>query len=70
MGKNNLPIVTFSDQENLIEEVVLHQLKINRDSRGILIETLKTDWPDVYDPQNLPFAMQYFSITKPNVARD
>ena len=70
MEKDKLPIVTLKSKKNLIEGVILHQLKINSDERGTLVETLKTDWPDVYDPQNLPFAMQYFSVTKPNIARD
>jgi len=70
MGKNNLPIISLKNQENLIEGVVLHKLKINSDPRGTLVEALKADWTDVYDPQKLPFAMQYFSVTKPNVARD
>ena len=70
MGKDSLPIISLTNQENLIDGVVLHPLKINSDPRGILVESLKIDWTDVYDPQGLPFAMQYFSITKPNVARD
>lgn len=70
MGKDSLPIISLTNQENLIDGVVLHKLKINSDPRGILVEALKTDWTDVFDPKDLPFAMQYFSITKPNVARD
>jgi dTDP-4-dehydrorhamnose 3,5-epimerase len=70
MGKDKLPIISLKNQENLIDGVVLHQLKINLDPRGTLVEALKADWADVYDPEKLPFAMQYFSITRPNIARD
>lgn len=54
----------------LIKEVVIKPLKINRDKRGILVETLKRNWPDVYNEKELSFAQNYFSITKPGVARD
>jgi len=53
----------------LIKDVVIHPLKVNRDSRGILVETLKTNWKDIYN-EKLPFVQNYFSITDSNVARD
>lgn len=53
----------------LIQDVVIHPLKVNRDPRGYLIETLKTDWNDIYN-KDLPFSQNYFSVTKTNVARD
>lgn len=53
----------------LIQDVIIHPLKVNRDPRGFLIETLKIDWLDVCGT-NLPFTQNYFSVTQPNVARD
>jgi len=70
MVKSKLPIITLENQENLIEGVILHKLKVNRDARGLLVETLRSDWKDIFDPKKLPFAMQYYSVTKPGVARD
>ena len=53
----------------LIKDVVIHPLKVNRDPRGILVETIKKNWSDIYNKE-YPFAQSYFSITKSNVARD
>ena len=53
----------------LINDVIIQPLKVNRDSRGILVETLKTNWPKIYT-KKYPFSQSYFSITKPNTARD
>lgn len=57
------------DSFKLIKDVVVHPLKVNRDKRGILVETLKTNWPDLYKPR-WPFAQTYYSITYSNIARD
>lgn len=54
----------------LINGVVIHPLKVNRDPRGILVETLQQEWTNVFDSQKLPFSQTYFSITKSGVARD
>jgi dTDP-4-dehydrorhamnose 3,5-epimerase len=54
----------------LIKDVVVKPLKVNRDSRGVLVETLKKDWQDVYSENNLNFCQNYYSITEPGVARD
>lgn len=54
----------------LIKDVVIHPLKINQDSRGILVEIMKTDWKDVFNKVKLPFSQTYYSITKSGVARD
>jgi dTDP-4-dehydrorhamnose 3,5-epimerase len=64
----------FIDLENkdnvkLIKDVVVHPLKVNKDESGVLVETLKTDWSDIYG-QGREFAMQYYSITPPGLARD
>lgn len=65
----DLEFLSFQNQKNLIEGVVLHQLKVNRDQRGLLIETLKSDWSDVFNSE-LPFNQTYFSLTNPGFARD
>ena len=64
-----LQFLNLGDQTDLIKDVVVHPLKVNRDPRGILVETLKTEWKDVFGP-SLPFAQMYYSITEPGVARD
>lgn len=53
----------------LIKDVIIHPLKVNRDPRGYLVETIKSDWIDIFG-KNLPFAQNYYSITQSNVARD
>lgn len=53
----------------IIQDVVVHPLKVNRDPRGILVETIKSDWPDIFG-SNLPFSQNYFSQTSSNTARD
>lgn len=54
---------------NLVEDVLMYPLKVNRDESGILIETLRADWKDIYG-KDRGFAMQYFSVTDSGVARD
>lgn len=54
----------------LIADVVTFPLKVNRDERGILVESLKTNWDKVFDAKLRPFAQCYYSITQPGVARD
>ena len=54
----------------LIKDVLLYPLKINQDeSGGILVETLRKDWKDIYG-QNREFSMQYYSVTDSGIARD
>lgn len=53
----------------LIKDVVLHPLKVNEDSSGVLVETLRKDWKDIYGPKR-EFFMQYYSETASGVARD
>lgn len=57
------------DSVNLIKGILMHPLKVNRDKSGILVETLRTDWKEIYG-KNREFVMQYFSVTKSAVARD
>ncbi|MDO8659074.1 MAG: dTDP-4-dehydrorhamnose 3,5-epimerase family protein [Candidatus Parcubacteria bacterium] len=54
---------------NLVEDVLMYPLKVNRDESGILVEALRTDWKEIYG-KDREFAMQYFSVTDSGVARD
>ncbi|PIR79852.1 MAG: dTDP-4-dehydrorhamnose 3,5-epimerase [Candidatus Levybacteria bacterium CG10_big_fil_rev_8_21_14_0_10_35_13] len=67
-----MQFITFDNKEesSLIKDVLLYPLKINQDeSGGILVETLRKDWKDIYG-ENREFSMQYFSVTESGVARD
>lgn len=66
----DIDFLSFSNQKNLIDGVVLHKLTIHRDARGMLVETLKEDWKEVFHRPNLQFGQSYFSITNPGFARD
>jgi len=57
------------DSINLVEDVLMYPLKVNRDESGILVETLRSDWREIYG-KNRQFAMQYFSVTESGIARD
>src|SRR3989344_8383695 len=57
------------DSVTLIKDILMHPLKVNADESGILVETLRTDWKDIYGPGR-EFAMQYFSVTRSGAARD
>ena len=65
-----LPYYRLDQTDGLIAGIVVRRLKVNRDPRGILVETLRRDWPDLYDPTARPFAQTYYSVTYPGVARD
>lgn len=67
-----MEFITQKNQKNkkLIKDILLHPLKINQDeSGGILVETLRTDWQNVYG-KDREFFMQYYSVTPSGVARD
>ena len=53
----------------LIKDVVVHPYKVNEDESGVLVETLRKDWDDVYG-SGREFFMQYYSETPPGLARD
>ncbi len=57
------------DSIKLIQDTLLFPLKVNRDESGVLVETLRKDWPDIYGKER-DFSMQYFSVTQPTIARD
>lgn len=65
----NYKYLDFEDSEGIIQGVVLRKLIFHTDKTGALVETLRTDWQDVFGEQ-LPFKMQYMSITPSFVARD
>jgi dTDP-4-dehydrorhamnose 3,5-epimerase len=53
----------------IVKDVLLYPLKINNDESGVLVETLRKDWPQIYGPGR-EFFMQYYSVTDSGVARD
>lgn len=58
------------DSQRLIKDVLLFPLKINQDeSGGILVETLRKDWKEIYG-DGREFSMQYYSVTDSGIARD
>lgn len=66
-----MELITLKNQDavRLIKGVILYPLKVNRDESGILVETLRSDWKEIYG-EGREFAMQYFSVTQSGVARD
>ena len=66
-----MEFITLANKDNasLVNDVLMHPLKVNRDKSGILVETLRSDWKEIYG-KDREFAMQYFSVTKSAVARD
>jgi dTDP-4-dehydrorhamnose 3,5-epimerase len=57
------------DQSTLIKDVLMHPLTIHKDESGVLVETMKVNWKEIYGPDR-DFQMQYYSITPPGLARD
>ncbi len=66
-----MEFITLANKDSLklINDIVIHPYKINQDRSGILVETLKKDWTDVYG-KGKEFFMQYYSETASGVARD
>lgn len=65
----NNQYLNLNNQRDLIDGVILRKLIVHKDTSGILVETLRTDWTDVITA-DMPFAMQYMSITPSGIARD
>lgn len=63
----NYSYITLDSQENLIQGVVLKKLIVHSDDSGSLVETLRTDWDDVFGKD---FTMQYVSQTPSGLIRD
>jgi dTDP-4-dehydrorhamnose 3,5-epimerase len=68
-----MELITLDNTKELkiIKDIILHPLKINKDegSGGILVETLRKDWPEIYGGSR-DFSMQYLSVTETGIARD
>ncbi len=66
-----MEFITLANKDNakLIKDVILYPLRVNKDESGILVETLRKDWKDIYGGSR-EFSMQYFSVTESGVARD
>ena len=66
-----MELITLANKDNIkvINDVVIHPYKINKDDSGILVETLRKDWTDIYGDDK-EFFMQYYSETPSNIARD
>src|SRR5581483_8943840 len=65
--------ITFfnsEQQDGLIDGVKIHKFVVHRDSTGSLMETLRSDWQDVFFEPNASFGQSYYSITPPGIARD
>ena len=66
-----MEFITLSNKDGnkLIKDVVIHPYKVNQDASGILVETLRKDWTDIYG-EGKEFSMQYYSETPSGMARD
>ena len=66
-----LDLITLEnkDSQKLIKDVVIHPYKVNEDASGVLVETLRKDWHDIYG-EGREFFQQYYSETPSNLARD
>jgi len=66
-----MDFITFQNKSKnkLIGDIIMYPLSINKDASGMLVETLRSDWKDIYG-KGRKFAMQYYSITKSGIARD
>jgi dTDP-4-dehydrorhamnose 3,5-epimerase len=57
------------DSVKLIQDVVVHPYQVNEDASGILVETMRKDWKDIFG-EGREFSMQYYSETTSGLARD
>lgn len=66
-----MELITLSNKDSLklIKDVIVHPYKVNKDESGLLVETLRRDWNDVYG-NDREFFMQYYSETPGGIARD
>lgn len=67
----NIELINLKNKDavRLIKDILLYPLKINKDESGILVETLRKDWPGIYG-EGRDFFMQYYSVTPSGLARD
>ena len=66
----NFSYITLENQEDLIDGIIIRKLVVHKDDSGILFETMRTDWDDVYNEADNKFVMQYMSQTPSSLARD
>lgn len=66
----DIEFLSLANKKKLIDGTILYKLTIHRDIRGMLVETLKEDWIEVFQRPNLQFGQSYFSVTNPGFARD
>lgn len=66
----NLIFITYTNQQNIIKDVVLRKLVVSKDPRGSLVEVLKETWDDVFQYPKMGFGQSYVSVTNPGFARD
>lgn len=66
-----MELITLKNKDSvkLIKDVIIHGYKVNIDSSGVLVETLRRDWGDIYN-KGREFSMQYYSETPSGMARD
>jgi dTDP-4-dehydrorhamnose 3,5-epimerase len=66
-----MELITLENKDSvkLIKDVVIHPYKVNEDASGVLVETLRKDWTDIYN-EGREFFMQYYSETPSGIARD
>lgn len=66
-----MELITLANKDSvkLIKDVVVHPYQVNKDESGILVETLRKDWTDVFG-SGREFFMQYYSETPGGLARD
>ena len=66
----NYQYINLTNKKDLIEGVILRKLSVHKDPTGSLVETLRSDWKDVFNSKDLAFTMQYMSVTPSGIARD
>lgn len=66
-----MELITLENKDSirLIKDVVMHPYRVNEDASGVLVETMRKDWTDVYN-DGREFFMQYYSETPSGIARD
>ncbi len=66
-----MELITLENKDSvkLIKDVVMHPYKVNQDESGVLVETMRKDWTDVFG-EGREFFMQYYSETASGLARD
>lgn len=65
----NYQYINLNNKRDLISGVIIRKLIVHKDQSGILFETLRDEWSDVFDSK-MPFKMQYMSRTPSGIARD